>query len=130
MPIDSALPDLKYQDCPCAGRNLDKLVQPAILAVLAREDLHGYLIVQRLAEMPMFGGQKPDATGVYRFLKQMEERALVTFTWDLSENGPAKRLYTLTEAGRACLARWTDTLATYRDAISELLDTARAAMRE
>lgn len=111
------MPDLQYSDCPCAGRNLDKLVQPAILTVLAREDLHGYMLVQRLAEMPMFRGQKPDATGVYRFLRQMEERELVTSTWDTSETGPAKRLYRLTDTGRACLVRWVGTLTYYSDAL-------------
>ena len=127
--MDDPLPELKYCDCPCAGRNLDKLVQPAILTVLASEDLHGYVLVQRLAEMPMFGGQKPDATGVYRFLRQMEERALVTSSWDTSEAGPAKRLYQLTDAGRACLVRWADTLATYRDAIGELLEVTRGVLK-
>ncbi len=124
------LPDQKYRDCPCAGRNLDKLVQPAILAVLAREDAHGYALVQRLAEMPIFRGRKPDATGVYRFLRQMEDRALVTSTWDTSETGPAKRLYSLTMAGRACLVRWMETLSTYRDAIGELLEVTRTVIVE
>ncbi len=122
------LPELKYHDCPCAGRNLDKLVQPAILMVLAREDVHGYVLVQRLADMPLFGGQKPDATGVYRFLRQMEERQLVTLSWDTSEIGPAKRLYHLTESGRGCLTRWIETLSTYRAALGEFLEMSRAVL--
>jgi len=126
--VSDPLPELKYQQCPCAGRNLDKLVQPAMLTVLAQEDVHGYVLVQRLAEMPMFGGQKPDATGVYRFLRQMEERALVTSTWDISESGPAKRLYHLTEAGLDCLLRWSETLAAYQAAIGELLNVTRAVI--
>ena len=125
MQTDIPLPDLKYQDCPCAGRNLDKLVQPAILTLLAREDAHGYMLVQHLAEMPIFRGQKPDATGVYRFLRQMEERELVTSTWDTSETGPAKRLYHLTDAGRACLNRWAETLSIYHCALGELLELTR-----
>ena len=129
MPTDSPLPDLKYQDCPCAGRNLDKLVQPAILTVLAGGEVHGYVLVQRLAAMPMFHGQKPDATGVYRFLRQMEERALVTSTWDTSDTGPAKHLYRLTDAGRACLVRWMATLAAYREAIGELLAMTRQELQ-
>jgi PadR family transcriptional regulator PadR len=124
---DTPLPDLTYEDCPCAGRNLDKLVQPAILTVLAREDAHGYVLVQRLADLPTFHGDKPDTTGVYRFLRQMEERGLVTSTWDTSETGPAKRLYHLTEAGRGCLGRWVDTLCTYHQALGELLEVARRA---
>ena len=122
---DALLPELKYEDCPCAGRNMDKLVQPAILTVLGREDIHGYVLVQRIADMPMFHGQKPDATGVYRVLRQMEERQLVTSAWDTSESGPARRLYHLTTAGRACLLRWVETLAGYHDALGELLAMAR-----
>ncbi|MEI6518919.1 MAG: helix-turn-helix transcriptional regulator [bacterium] len=128
--IDTLLPDLKYNDCPCAGRNLDKLVQPAILTVLAHESLHGYVLVQRLADMPMFGGQKPDATGVYRFLRQMEERALVTSTWDTSEIGPAKRLYIITKSGLSCLCRWKNTLSTYYNALGELLTQIPSGLSE
>jgi DNA-binding PadR family transcriptional regulator len=63
--------------CPCTGCNLDKFIQPAVLAVLAEGATHGYHVVQRLSEMPMFRGQVPDITGVYRFLKAMEDRGLV-----------------------------------------------------
>lgn len=125
---DSLLPDFSLDACPCAGRNLDKLVQPSVLLLLAQEDLHGYLIVQRLADLPILHGQKPDAAGVYRFLRQMEERKLLTFTWDLSETGPAKRLYHLTPAGFACLRRWIDTLTFYHESIGDLLVDARQAL--
>jgi PadR family transcriptional regulator, regulatory protein PadR len=116
-----------FDTCPCAGKNLDRLLQPAMLALLAREDQHGYLLVQHLAALPFFGGQKPDATGIYRYLRQMEERGLVTFTWDLSETGPAKRLYHLTEAGQACLVRWVESLTAHREAIDGLLNLCVAA---
>ncbi len=127
-PSDSPVPDLKYEDCPCSGRSMDKFVQPAILTVLAREEVHGYVLMQRLAEMPMFHGQKPDATGIYRVLRQMEERAFVTSTWQSSDSGPVKHLYGLTAAGRACLQRWIQTLTTYHDALDELLTIARIAI--
>ena len=46
--------------------------------------MHGYIIVQQAAASPMFGGKKPDATGIYRALKRMEEGGLVSSVWDLS----------------------------------------------
>jgi DNA-binding PadR family transcriptional regulator len=67
-----AIPLTELSDCPCSGRNLDKLIQPAVLAILAEKALHGYRIVQNLAGMPMFKGHEPDNTGVYRFLNAME----------------------------------------------------------
>lgn len=78
------------------------------------EPLHGYLIVQRAAASPMFGGKKPDAAGVYRSLKRMEENELVRSEWDTPEEGSAKRIYSLTEKGKGCLRRWIDALACYK----------------
>lgn len=35
-------------DCPCQGKNLDKLLQPLILCILARgQDMHGFCDHQR-----------------------------------------------------------------------------------
>ena len=44
--------------CPCVGGTLDKLVQPAILAVLAEGPIHGYRLAERLGAMPSFAGHK------------------------------------------------------------------------
>jgi PadR family transcriptional regulator PadR len=115
---------MNLDKCSCTGNNLDKLIQPMILTILAQENLHGYRIVQRIAEKPMFSGQKPDGTGVYRSLKLLEKRGLVTSSWNLSDSGPAKRFYELTEAGMECLLRWIASLELYRQAIGELLDEA------
>jgi DNA-binding PadR family transcriptional regulator len=117
---------------PCAslGKTLSRLSLPTILTVLAasNEPLHGYVIVQKAAESPMFGGSKPDATGVYRTLKQMEANELVTSQWETPEAGPAKRAFTLTQEGRDTLRRWIDSLACYATTINELRDVASEAL--
>ncbi len=114
--------------CPCAGRHLEKFVQPAVLSLLAEEPLHGYLLLQRLGRMPMFKGHVPDSTGVYRFLKAMEDRGLVVATWDLSESGPAKKQFRLTAKGRRCLETWVATLEGYCDGLAHMLRTLRQAV--
>lgn len=111
--------------CPCEGNNLDKLIHPAILTVLAQEDLYGYKIVQRIAETPMFNGQKPDGTGVYRSLKSMEKQGYVISYWNLADIGPAKRIYKITRAGEECLLHWIETLKDYRDTIGKMLEEAQ-----
>jgi DNA-binding PadR family transcriptional regulator len=113
--------------CPCAGATLGRLIQPAIMTILAGGAVHGYRIVQRLARTPMLGGGSPDPTGVYRMLRSMEKRGLVVSSWGLSDSGPAKRLYRLTPAGHRCLGRWVETLTSYRQAIGRLLSAARKA---
>jgi len=118
---------LAADDCPCHGATLAKLVQPAILALLAEGRLHGYEIVQRAATLPTLRGTRPDPTGIYRILKAMARRGLLAATWDASEKGPAKRCYTLTPTGRNCLAAWVGTLRAYRSALDALLKTTRRA---
>ena len=113
--------------CPCDGGTLDRLIQPAILVVLADGPLHGYRLTERIGKLPGFAGQKPDASGVYRFLKAMEGKGLVASSWDLSASGPAKKSYQLTAAGANCLRRWIKTLENYRRGISGLLGAARKA---
>jgi DNA-binding PadR family transcriptional regulator len=113
--------------CPCAGATLGRLIQPAIMTVLAGGAFHGYHIVQRLARAPMLGGSRPDPTGVYRMLRGMEKRGLLASSWGLSDSGPAKRLYRLTPAGRRCLGHWIETLTAYQQSIGRLLSVAREA---
>lgn len=115
---------VNLNECPCSGKTLARLIQPAVMAVLADEPLHGYVIVQRLAAMSMFRDHGPDITGVYRLLKSMEKKGFVTSTWERAAGGPAKRRYALTPDGRTCLARWIVTLRVYRDAVDALLATA------
>ena len=120
----------ELEECAQLGKSLSRLSQPTILAILASspEPLHGYLIVQRAAESPMFGGEKPDATGVYRTLKRMEQAGYITSRWETPEAGAAKRLFELTDAGRSCLRRWIDALACYELTIEELRCEASGAL--
>jgi len=119
---------MKVRECPCSGRTLGKLLQPAVLAVLAEGPLHGYRVARRVVGLAVLRDQPPDPRGVYRMLREMEQGGLVVSTWDLSDAGPARRRYQLTASGRSCLRQWVCTLRTYRSAIDELLtETSRAA---
>lgn len=120
--------DLK--ECAELGKSLNRLSQPTILTILAQSEtpLHGYIIVQLAAQSPMFGGQKPDATGIYRALKRMEENELVTSAWDTPQEGSAKRMFSLTDKGRRCLRRWIDALACYELTLEELRSDAAGAL--
>lgn len=122
--------DEELQECAALGKSLNRLSQPTILTLLARSEtpLHGYVIVQQAANSPMFGGKKPDATGIYRSLKRMEEGGLVSSHWEMPEEGSAKRMFQLTDKGRACLRRWIDALACYELTIEELRADASDAL--
>ncbi len=119
-----------FRECICMGKNLDRLVQPAILAILTEGELHGYMIVQRLTDSPMFGGDRPDPTGVYRTLRQMESAGYVAAEWDTSGTRPNRKVFRLTEEGISCLGRWADTLYCYHAAVGDLLAMTRRALDE
>lgn len=117
----------KLADCPCSGATLNKLVQPALLATLARGPIYGYRIAEELARLTIVKGERPDTTGLYRTLRAMERRGLVVSKWAQSKVGPDRRLYRLTPAGTACLERWVQTLLDYHRGIADLLAKTRAA---
>lgn len=118
---------MDLRQCPCSGKTLARLLQPAVMAVLAKGPLHGYRILQELKSHAMFAGQGPDTTGLYRLLRAMEKQTLVSSTWDTTAAGPAKRHYELTATGRDCLAQWIRTLRDYQESVAALLALAASA---
>lgn len=69
-------------------------VQTAVLALLAEEDMHGYQIIQELAERSG-GVWRPGAGSIYPTLRALQERGLI----DSREEG-SRRVFAITDAGR------------------------------
>jgi DNA-binding PadR family transcriptional regulator len=96
-------------------------IRAAILSLLAEEPMHGYQIIQELAERT--GGiWRPSPGSVYPTLQQLEDEELVRET--SSDSG--KRVYELTDAGREQAATSTAPWA----AVSEESDDALVALRD
>lgn len=91
------------------------------MAALLEGPLHGYAIVQRLAAGGAHLAAPPDHSGVYRLLRSLARRGLVTSQRRVSSAGPARNEYALTDAGRRCLAQWKDSLIRYRAAVDTVL---------
>ncbi len=51
---------------------------------------------------------------LYRTLRQMEKDGVVSSKWETSKGGPARRIYTITDAGEAYLDFWAEALEQYR----------------
>ncbi len=119
---------MSFEQCPCSGNTLGKLLHAAILTVLADGSLHGYRLMERLANLQVLRGERPDPASVYRILRSLEASGFVSGEWDLSRPGPARRIYRVTPEGRRCLETWLQTLMTYRDSIDELVGMAAATL--
>ena len=115
--------------CACSGGNLPRFVQPVLLALLAKEPMHGYALVQKLEETGLFGPQTPDMTGCYRMLRDMERTGVLESVPDRSA-GPQRKTYRVTALGRRCLKRWTASLTRSRDHIESVLDFLHAVREE
>jgi Predicted transcriptional regulators len=118
----------KFNDCPCTGANLEKFIHPAILTLLVDNQLHGYSLVQKLQETDMLHDKKPDPAGVYRCLKIMEQHGYVTSVWDVSNSGPARKLYSITDDGLECLKTWITTLDNYHNSLGLFLSFVKKTM--
>lgn len=112
----------KRQKCPCQGGNLDRFIQPIILAILIREECTGYQIVKRMENYSTCRDARPDPTGVYRYLKTMQNRGHIEKITLPGEHDKEKSLFSITESGRQCLGNWVTTLKTYGAAILQLAE--------
>ena len=84
---------------------------PFLLLALEQWQSHGYELIRR---MSTFGFETLDRGSVYRTLRQLEKDGLVTSGWDTSKDGPARRLYTLTDSGRLYLEACAASLRGYQ----------------
>ena len=85
---------------------------PVALVVLHEESSYGYELMERLATE--FDFEQINAGTLYRTLRQMEKNGVVKSKWETSKGGPARRVYSITDAGEAYLDFWADALEQYR----------------
>jgi len=89
---------------------------PILLLMLREWSSYGYELMERMAT---FGLNAMNAGTFYRTLRQMEREGMVSSCWDTSEGGPARRMYSITQAGEAYLKYWADSLNQYQ----KMMDT-------
>jgi PadR family transcriptional regulator, regulatory protein PadR len=104
-------------DGPAGPRLHGDLLTTSLLALLRGWNGYGYQLSQRLKAcgLPVF-----DQGTVYRTLRQLEKTGLVASFWDTSASGPARRMYSLTQAGETFLAGWLDALERYQSFLHTL----------
>ncbi|OIK10423.1 poly-beta-hydroxybutyrate-responsive repressor [Bacillus sp. MUM 116] len=95
------------------------LMVPFLLLSLQNVNLHGYKLIQELAQ---FGFATIDQGNVYRILRQLEKDQLVHSEWDTTTEGPAKRIYSITKAGEDYLKTCFTTLEQYQSMINRFFN--------
>ncbi len=80
-------------------------IKHAILGFLSWQPMTGYELKKLFAESPTFYWSGNN-NQIYRALVELHEGNLVSQTVEQQERLPARKIYTITEAGRAELRQW------------------------
>ena len=86
-------------------------LMPVLLLLLREWSSYGYDLIEKAAA---FGFAALNPGTLYRVLRQMENEGMVSSAWDTSGQGPARRVYSITEAGEAYLKLWAGSLEQYQ----------------
>ncbi len=84
----------------------------SVLLLCLREwNSYGYELMARASA---FGFGVLSTPTTYRALRQMEKEGTVESGWETPKEGPARRVYSITDAGMDYLDLWADSLERYR----------------
>ncbi len=97
-------------------------IRTAILRLLAEQPMHGYQIIQELSSRSG-GAWSPSAGSIYPALQLLADEGLVT-----AEETAGKRVFTLSDAGKAAVAETADRAAPWAEAAQG--DTGVGGLRE
>ncbi len=96
-----------------------RLVEPALLALIAQEARHGYTL---LDELERLGLRNLHPSKVYRSLRAMEDDQWIVSEWDADETqGPPRRVYRLTGEGKDVLLFWKKRLEENQQVVEKIL---------
>jgi PadR family transcriptional regulator, regulatory protein PadR len=87
-----------------------------LLVMLKDHNLHGYEIIKELKDK--FDVVSDPGT-VYRALRQLERDGYISSEWNTKEQGPARRVYTVTDTGCVALRLWGTALEQYRSNLDQ-----------
>ena len=102
---------------------------PVILLMLREWNSYGYELMEKLSA---FGLNMMNPGTFYRALRQMEKEGVVSSRWDTTEGGPARRMYSITDAGETYLKLWAESLDQYQKMMNSFfsLYTSRPKQRK
>ena len=92
---------------------------PIMLLHLREWNSHGYELMEKVMQ---FGVESVDQGNFYRLLRQLEKDELVTSEWNVTSGGPAKRIYSITEAGEQYLEMWAGSLSYYQKMLDQFFN--------
>ncbi len=119
-----------FGPCGCSLGRLTRLVEPAVLFLLATgKATHGYDIIAQANELYLTDSVI-DAAAVYRTLRDLEDQGCVQSTWSTEGAGPARRVYEITDPGHQRLADWVAVIERWAANMQQFVQQYRASSAE
>lgn len=109
-----------YRGWVRSGGRRGRWLEPFLLRLVADGEAHGGALIARLNGLCL----APDGVDVgmaYRTLRELEAEALVESAW-VTSDGPPRRSYRLTDAGRRALDEWVGVMRERARLIDAFLD--------
>ncbi len=91
-----------------------------VLSLLSREDMYGYMIVQRLRAGSENVFEMKEGT-LYPMLHALENEGAVESYWDEGDSGKKRKYYRITPCGRSLLAEKKKEWAEYSGAVNRVI---------
>ena len=92
---------------------------PWVLMLLKQWKAHGYALMQYLNQM---GFPTVDHATLYKELRNLERDGFISSEWETGGNGPAKRVYSITDAGEEMLRGYADVITGYQRMVNGFFD--------
>ena len=110
--------------CSNNKNSTGRFIEAALLCLLDEEASYGYGLMEKL-EVFGFARGSIDSSLIYRNLRNMEKRGLISSDWQKSSQGPKKRIYRITELGEDALKEWMDLLENRKNRLVSIIDYYR-----
>jgi len=106
----------------CSDRQYraERFLEVCLLLLLYRDAGYGYGLLEQLALFG-FNADTLNMSTLYRTLRKLESRSLVTSAWEDGGPGPRRRVYLITENGRQDLDQWIEVLLARKQRIETVI---------
>jgi PadR family transcriptional regulator PadR len=108
-----------YKDIRAYPRNW---LVPVVLVILREYTTYGYDLMERTLQL---GFEAMNPGTLYRTLRKMEQEGLCDSEWETASAGPARRMYSITNAGEAYLDLWVKSLEQYQSTMDAFFQAYR-----
>lgn len=110
--------------CSC-NLKLEGFVVPCLLLLLFKEGpSHGYHLIEKLSNLSLFE-TLPDPAVIYRHLRVLENDGMIESKLEEGIRGPARKVYTITEDGKAYLEAWLPVIKAKKTSLENFLEMAK-----